>query len=70
MSLSEKVKKQKRAHDKKRANLPTFPKQYITDEYSNKISELVAIYGTKKNVLLHAIDCLYKEKQKVANSNN
>lgn len=59
MSVSEKVRAQKRAHDRKRASLPTFPKQYITDEYNNKINELVLIFGNKKTVLLRAIDELY-----------
>lgn len=64
MSISE-IKKEKqreyyRKYDKKRALLPTFPKQRLTEEYDNKINELVKIYGTKKSVLLAGVDLLYK----------
>lgn len=64
MSISE-IKKEKqreygRKHDAKRALLPTFPKQRLTDEYDNKINELVKIYGTKKAVLLAGVDLLYE----------
>lgn len=71
MSVSE-IKKEKqreygRKYDAKRALLPTFPKQRLTDEYDKKINELVKIYGTKKEVLLAGVDLLYENLKKEEN---
>lgn len=62
MSVSESIKASKQKYERKRSELPQFPRQYISDSDELKIQELLKIYGTKKAVLLAAIDELYKSK--------
>lgn len=64
MSISDKVREQKREHDRKRALLPQFPRQRIDKESASKIDDLVKIFGTKKAVLLAAIDLLHESEKK------
>jgi len=59
----EKIKASKREHDKKRANLPQFPKIFIDTETESKINDLLTIYATKKEILIEGINILHKKSK-------
>lgn len=61
MTVSDKIKAQKRAYDVKRSTLPQFPKQRMDEECAKKIEELLKIFDTKKAIFLEAINDLHKK---------